>query len=210
MRKIAVFGASGRTGQELVRQALASGHGVKALVRTPSKLNAQSERLELVLGDATDQAAVAQVIDGCDAVFSVLGHSRNSPKDVQTVATRHMVAAMRARGIERVVSLTGAGVKDPHDRPKFVDRLFGFLLATVARDVLRDAEGHAEVLRESGLDYTLVRGPRLTDGPGTGSYRVGYVGRDSGTQVSRADVASFMLAQLDDETWVRKAPVITY
>jgi hypothetical protein len=91
-----------------------------------------------------------------------------------------------------------------------VDRVFGLLLAVVARDVIRDAEAHAEVLRSSGLAYTIVRGPRLTDGPYTGRYRVGYVGKDSGTQVSRADLAEFILKTLQDNTWVGKAPMVSY
>lgn len=208
--RLAVFGASGRTGRPLVERALAEGHTVRALVRTPTKVGLQDARLELIQGDATDAAAVARTVQGADAVVSVLGHVKGSPKDVQTVATRHMVAAMKAHGVGRMVSLTGAGVRDPNDRPKAVDRVFGLLLAVVARDVIRDAEAHAEVLRSSGLAYTIVRGPRLTDGPYTGRYRVGYVGKDSGTQVSRADLAEFILKTLQDDTWVRKAPMVSY
>ena len=208
--KLAVFGASGRTGTLLVRGALAQGHEVRALVRTPAKLGLQDERLELVQGDALDAAAVAGTVAGTSAVVSALGHTKNSPKDVQTRATRHIVAAMKAHGVARVVSLTGAGVRDPNDRPKLIDRLFGLLLATLARDVIRDAEAHAEVLRGSGLAYVIVRAPRLKGGPPTGVYRVGYVGRDSGTQISRADVADFMLEQLADDTWLGKAPLVSY
>lgn len=208
--KLAVFGASGRTGTLLVRQALAVGHEVRALVQTPAKLGFQDERLELIQGDALDAAAVAGTVAGTSAVVSALGHTKNSPKDLQTVATRHIVAAMKAHGVARVVSLTGAGVRDSHDQPKLVDRVFGLLLATLARNVIRDAEGHAEVLRESGLAYVIVRAPRLSGGPPTGVYRVGYVGKDSGTQISRADVADFMLRQLTDDTWVGKAPMVSY
>ena len=208
--KLAVFGASGRTGRPLVEQALARGHEVRALVRDPAKLPLQHERLVLVRGDAMNAADVASTVAGTDAVLSVLGQTKGSPKDLQTVATRHMVAAMKAHGAGRIISLTGAGVRDPQDKPKPVDRVFGLLLAVAARDVLRDANAHAEVLRGSGLDYTLVRGPRLTEGPRTGVYRVGYVGKDSGTQASRADVADFMLRQLDDDSWVRRAPVVSY
>lgn len=208
--KLAVFGASGRTGRPLVEQALAEGHTVRALVRDPANLTVEHERLELVQGDAADAAAVTGTVEGTDAVVSTLGHTKTSAKDIQTVATRHIVAAMKAHGVARVVSLTGAGVRDPHDRPKFVDRTFGLLLAIFARDVICDAEEHAAVLRGSGLGYVIVRGPRLSDGPRTGVYRVGYVGKDSGTQISRADVADFMLKQLEDESRLGKAPIISY
>lgn len=208
--KLAIFGASGRTGKPLVEQALAQGHEVRALVRDPAKLPLQHERLLLISGDAMNAADVAGTIEGTDAVLSALGQTKGSPKDLQTVATRHMVAAMKAHGVARVISLTGAGVRDPNDQPKLVDRVFGLLLAVAARDVLRDANAHAEVLRGSGLAYTLVRGPRLTEGPRTGVYKVGYVGKDSGTQVSRADIADFMLRQLTDDAWVYKAPMVSY
>lgn len=208
--KLAVFGASGRTGRPLMEQALARGHEVRTLVRDPAKMSLQHERLTLIQGDAMNAADVARTVEGTGAVLSVLGQTKGSLKDLQTVATRHMVAAMKAHGVERIISLTGAGVRDPKDQPKFVDRVFGLLLAVAARDVLRDANAHAEVLRGSGLAYTLVRGPRLTEGPRTGVYRVGYVGKDSGTQASRADVADFILRQLEDDAWVRKAPMVSY
>ena len=207
--KLAVFGATGRTGKSLVVQALGQGHEVRALARDPAKLDVSQENLLVIHGDVLNAADVAETIDGCDAVLSVLGQTKGSPKDLQTVATRHIVAAMKTHGVTRVISLTGAGVKDPHDEPKLVDCVFGLLLATVARNVIKDADAHAVVLRQSGLEWTLVRGPRLTEGPRTGTYKVGYVGKDSGTQASRADVADFMLSQLGDDTWVRKAPMVS-
>ncbi len=208
--KLAVFGASGRTGRPLVEQALAQGHLVRALVRDPAKLTLQHERLALVQGDAMNAADVAATVEGCEAVLSVLGQTKGSPAILQTVATQHIVTAMKAYGVTRVISLTGAGVRDPNDKPKLIDRVFGLLLATLARSVIRDANAHAEVLRGSGLAYTIVRGPRLTEGPRTGVYKVGYVGKDSGTQASRADVADFILRELSDDAWVYKAPVVSY
>ncbi len=207
--KLAVFGATGRTGKPLVAAALERGHEVRALARDPAKLDVSQENLLVIRGDALNAADVAETVAGCDAVLSVLGQTKGSPKDLQTTATRHIVAAMKTHGVTRVISLTGAGVRDPNDAPKLIDRVFGLLLATVARSVIRDADAHAEVLRQSGLEWTLVRGPRLTEGPRTGSYKVGYVGKDSGTQASRADVADFMLSQLDDDTWIRKAPMVS-
>lgn len=207
--KLAIFGATGRTGKPLVAQALGQGHEVRALARDPTKLEVSQESLLVIHGDVLNAADVAETIAGSDAVLSVLGQTKGSPKNLQTVATRHIVAAMKTHGVTRVISLTGAGVRDPHDEPKLVDRVFGLLLATVARSVIQDADAHAEVLRQSGLEWTLVRGPRLTEGPRTDTYKVGYVGKDSGTQASRADVADFMLRQLGDDTWVHKAPMVS-
>jgi putative NADH-flavin reductase len=211
--KLAVFGASGRTGVPLVQQALEQGHTVKALVRSPDKLTeavGEPVGLEVIQGDALNAADVATTIDGCDVVLSTLGHGKNSPKDMQTTATKHMVDAMKKHGVTRIVSLTGAGVSMPDDQPKVADRIFGFLMSIFAKDVLADAKGHAEVLRKSDREYIIVRGPRLTEGEPKGEYYVGLVGKDSGTQIARADVAHFMLTQLEDNTWLRQAPMVSY
>ncbi len=207
---LCIFGASGRSGKPLTEQALAAGYHVKGFVRDSAKLGLSHKNLEVIQGDVKSIDDVRRAVAGSSTVLSTIGHTKTSTKDVQTVATSNIVQAMQENGVRRFISLTGAGVKDSNDQPKFVDRVFGFLLSTFARDVIKDAERQAELIRASGLDYTIVRGPRLTDGPHTGSYRVGYVGKDSGTQVSRADIADFMLKQVKDDSWLSKAPVVSY
>lgn len=202
---VTIFGASGRTGTLLVEGALRAGHQVKAFVRDPDQVTLADTRLELIQGDANDEADVARAVEGADAVLSALGHTKTSTKDIQTVATAHIIHAMKTFGVGRLISLTGAGVKTPQDQPKVIDRVFGMLLATFARDVIKDAE----LIRRSGLEYVLVRGPRLTDGPYTGGYKVGFIGKGSGTQASRADVADFMLKQLTSEAWLGRAPLVS-
>ena len=117
--KLAVFGATGRTGKPLVEQALQAGHEVMALVRTPAKLALQSPRLTVVQGDVMNQAVVDKVVQGSDALISVIGQTKESPRNVQTVAITHIITAMNNYGIKRLVSLAGAGVDDPHDRLKW-------------------------------------------------------------------------------------------
>ena len=207
--KLAIFGATGKTGIPLVKQALDAGHEVKAFVRSPEKMSIKHERLTLVQGDATDPKAVERAVEGTDAVLSALGHAKNSPDDVQTVATRNIVAAMKRHKVERIVSLTGAGVSDPQDQPKLTDRAIKFLLSTLQKSVLTDAENHADVLRRSGLDWVIVRGPMLTEGKHTGKYRVGYIGKNSGMRIPRADVADFMLKQLSDDRYLHQAPMVS-
>jgi putative NADH-flavin reductase len=208
--RVVVFGASGRTGRQLVEQALEGGHEVTAFVRDSSKLGIEGEGLSVVVGDVMDAARVEEAVAGQDAVLSALGHTKTSAKDVRAVGTKNIVAAMKKHGVRRLVSLTGAGVRDPRDQPKLIDKAIRFLLKTLQRDVLEDAERHAGIIRESGLEWVIVRGPMLTDGPKTGEYRVGYVGKGSGTKASRADVAGFMLEQLTDDTHLGHAPMISY
>ena len=208
--RVAIFGASGRTGRLLVEQALAAGHEVRVLVRDPSKLPITHDRLAVVQGDVLDAAKVGETIVGTDAVLSALGHTKTSPRDVQTRGAQNIVAAMQRRGVRRLVSLTGAGVRDPQDEPKLVDRAITFLLEKLQPDVLEDGVRHAEVIKGSGLEWVIVRGPRLTEGPQKGEYRVGMIGKNSGTQISRADLADFMLRQTTDGAHLRRMPVVSY
>lgn len=208
--KLAIFGASGRTGRPLVEQALAAGHEVTALVRTPASFPIKHERLHVIQGSVEDAAKVDETVTGANAVLSVLGHTKTSNKDILTVGTRNIVQAMQQHGVRRLINLTGAGVRDPQDQPKFVDNVFGFLLKRLQPDLLRDSHNQTKLIQNSDLDWTVVRGPRLTEGPRTGKYRVGYVGKNSGTQASRADIAEFMLKQVTDNTYVHQLPVVSY
>ncbi len=207
--KLAIFGATGRTGIPLVEQALAQGDQVVALVRTPSKLTVTNENLTVVQGDSMNAADVDKVVRGADAVLSVLGQSKNSPPDMQTVSTRNIVAAMEKYGVKRLISLTGAGVDAPQDRPKLINHLIKFALKAASGSVLKDAEGHYEVLKKSSLEWTIVRGPRLTEGPHTGKYRVGWVGINTGVSAARANIADFMLKLINDDTYVHHLPMIS-
>lgn len=207
--KLAIFGATGRTGKPLVEQALKAGHEVVALVRTPSKLIIQHPKLTVLQGDAMNPADVDKVVQGSDAVISVLGQSKDSPRDMQTVAITNIIAAMNKYGIKRLVSLTGAGVDDPRDRPKFANHLIKLALKMMSGHVLKDAENHADAIRKSDLDWVIVRGPMLTDGPHTGNYRVGWVGVNTGARLSRANLADFILKQTTDTTYLRQAPMVS-
>src|SRR3712207_3877578 len=127
--KVAVFGATGKVGRHLVDQALERGDEVTVFVRDPSKLTTQRhERLEVVQGDVLDPKDVEQAVVGAGAILSALGHTKTSSKDVLTEGTKNIVAAMKEHGIRRLVSLTGAGVRDPKDEPPLVDRVIGSLL----------------------------------------------------------------------------------
>jgi putative NADH-flavin reductase len=206
---LAIFGATGRTGRHVVDQALAAGHAVKALVRDPARLPIHHERLTLVPGDVLDADNVEQVIVGADAVVSVLGHTATSPKDVLTVATEHILAAMRKHHVRRLVSLTGAGVADPQDRPRLWNKAIAWLLARLQPELLADSERQAALIRRSDLDWVIVRVPRLTDQPRKGSYRVGMVGQGTGALIGRADAADFLMQQTVDTPYLRQAPMIS-
>ncbi|MFZ1752263.1 MAG: SDR family oxidoreductase [Caldilineaceae bacterium] len=208
--KIVVFGASRGVGYQVVQQALAAGHTVTAFVRSPEAFSLQHPNLSIFQGDATDAAAVEKAIAGHDAVISALGPTRPPVPQMMERAAKNIVAGMKKHGVRRLVSTTGAGVRQPEDQPKLIDHLIGFLLKLVAKDVVLDSAANVRVLQASGLDWTIVRYPRLLDGEKKGSYRVGYLGKDSGTQISRADGADFVLKELTEQQWLHKLPVVSY
>jgi putative NADH-flavin reductase len=208
--KIVVFGASGGTGIQVVEQALAAGHEVTAFVRTLAKITIQHPNLTLFQGDVMDTAAVDKAISGQDAVISALGPSRPPLPGMMECAAKNILEAMLSAGIKRLIWTSGAGVRDPQDQPKFMDRLMKRLLTLMAGEVLRDSTAGVDLIRSSELDWTIVRFPRLVDGPSRGEYRVGYLGKDSGIQLGRADAADFLVKELLEGKYIRQAPVVSY
>lgn len=207
--RLTVFGATGGAGRHLVDRALEAGHEVCAFVRDPSKAPWEDNRLSLVQGDVLDQDAVEQAVQGADAVISALGPSENAPGRVITRGTQHIVQAMERHGVERLIASCGAAVSFAQDEPGPFNKMMGFLVRTFSKHVYEDMKGTAQVIRDSGLEWTIVRVPMLVDGAPKGSVKVGYVGKDTGARITRADMAQFMLDQLQSRAHLHDAPVIS-
>ncbi len=207
--QLAVFGGTGKTGRLVVEQALAAGHSVTVLARNPAKLTIQNERLHVVEGDIQDAAKVLATVTGADAVLSALGPTSNQAEFAVSKGMGNIIAAMRQAGVKRLIVTAGAGVRDPMDQPKLIDNVIVAALKLLNGNVLADMQGAVEQVQTSGLDWTIVRGPRLTDDAPTGHIRAGGVGKDIGTSLARADFAAFLLAQLDNPQWLHKMPAIS-
>ncbi|MFC7138089.1 NAD(P)-dependent oxidoreductase [Halobaculum litoreum] len=210
--KITVLGSTGRTGLPFVDRALAAGHDAVALARSPEKLGDRRdhERLTVVAGDATDPATVEEAVAGADAVVSLLGHADGAPDDLLTVAGDHVVAAMRDHGVERYVTLAGAGVRSDRDPGRSLGgRAVGAGLKLFAGDLLEDSREHVDRVVDTDLDWTVVRPPRLTEGPYTGDWEAGYLRMGMGDAISRADLAAFVLTCVEGDEWVRELPMVT-
>jgi len=207
--KITVFGSTGRTGQQVVQQALEAGHKVVAFARTPSKLALQNPHLTIVAGDIKDVAAVNKAIAGSDAVISVLGPTSNQVEYAVSNGTQHIIAAMQAHGVKRLIVSAGAGVGDPNDAPKLFDRLIVSALKIASKNVYADMVKTVGIVKASDRDWTIARVPMLTDGEKTGQLKVGFVGKGTRSRITRADMAGFMLKQLKDDTYLRQAPVVS-
>ena len=205
--QLTVFGATGRTGVPLVRQALDRGHEVVAFVRPTSTLDVDHEELTVVEGDVYTGEGVAEAVAGADAVVSVLGQTSEGPDDLLAVAGDNLLDAMAEADVPRFVTLVGAGVREDGESVTLSGKVMGVLLKVLARDVLEDAVAHVEAVRASGCDWTVVRAPRLTDGLGDGEYRAGDI--DLGFEsIARADVARFILDLLEAEEYVGEMPKV--
>lgn len=212
--KVTVFGASGRTGRHLVQQALAEGHQVTAFTRSPATLGAYGDQVRIVEGDVQDAAAVEEVVAGADAVLSVLGPTENVPDYQVTRGTVHILAAMEKHGVRRLILSAGAGVTVPGDEPTLLNRAINVLLKLFSRHVYEDMKRVVALVRASDVEWIIVRVPRLVDNASgadgsAGDVKVGYVGKGMGMSLARADLAAFMLQQLQSNAYVRQAPVIS-
>ncbi|HEY6445693.1 MAG TPA: SDR family oxidoreductase [Acidobacteriaceae bacterium] len=210
--KIVVFGASGGTGQELLKQGVAAGHEVTAFVRDPKSVTG-GERLRVVVGDARDAKAVALALAGQDAVLSALGARTLSDETLLPESMTHILAAMRQNGVRRLVVLGASGVwPGAEKRLSRVAQIFlRVIQATVLKKPFHSQRKMQEMVRVSDTEWTVVQPPRLLNRPGRGTWRVdGEALPANGTTIARADVATFMLQQLTTQEWVRKSPFVAW
>ncbi|RJP82813.1 MAG: SDR family oxidoreductase [Candidatus Zixiibacteriota bacterium] len=207
--RLIIFGATGRTGRELVRQALDQGHEVTAFARTPAKMSLQHDRLAVVRGDVTHFADVDEAMPGHDAVLSALGTNIRRPGNVQSEAVRNLAAAMEIHGVRRLIYMSSLGVG--LSRGQLGPLYNYFLIPFIMKDYFKEKEKAERLIRETKLDWTIVRPGRLTNGPRTGEYRVNFTEPEtSKPQISRADVADFMLQQLTDLQYLKETPGLAY
>lgn len=208
-RRITIIGATRGIGRLVLEQALAQGHEVTVLVRDPNRLEPVGGEVRVVQGDATDPAAVRRAVRGSDAVIVALGAPALSSSKVRSEGTRAIVDAMTAEGVERLVCVSVYGALESRAHaPFFIRRL---LFPVLLRKVMPEHDAQERIVRSSGLRWTLVRPPTLTDGPATGEHHVGsFEGQALTWKISRADVAAFALAQVGSDAYVGAAPGLSY
>ena len=208
--KILVLGATGGTGRLIVKEALARGYDVSALVRSADK-GRDLGGVKLVIGDARDGAVMREAVRGQDAVVSALGTPASPFREVTLLssATRKLVDAMKDEGVARLVAITGIGAGNSAGHGGFLfDKLIFPLLL---RHVYADKNRQEAIIRESGLDWVVVRPAILNDNPGRGAVRaLDDLSAFHGGAIARADVARFVLDQIDDGTWVHRSPLIAW
>lgn len=209
--KLTVFGATGGIGRELVRQGLAAGHEVTAVVRDPARLTVTGERLEVVRADLSDAEVLRPAVAGRDAVLSGLGPRGRKDAGIAARLTRTVVAAMEAEQVRRVLAVSAGPVGPLPVDDGFLDRSMRGIVSAVLKDVYADLSEMEAELAAGATDWTVVRPPRLQDKPLTGVYRVvvgGFPAR--GRFISRADVAHAMLGMIGDAGVVKQGVGVAY
>jgi putative NADH-flavin reductase len=204
--KVIVFGATGGIGRLVVAGALELGHAVTAFVRNGQSIE-QRDGLRVVEGDIFDAQSVGDAIDGHRAVFSALGPRTLKAEPILSRALPLMINGMHFHGVDRIITVGAAGALYPAGKyqPPIVSVLFAVARSTFLRHPMADQRAQERLLAASDLDYTIVRPPRLTDDPATGTYRVlPDAVPSSSRRISRADVADFMLQQLIDPRFHRR------
>lgn len=210
-----IVGASGATGQHLVRLALAQGHMVTAFVRDAARMRIESPLLTVKVGDVMKQASVDQAIAGQEAVFCALGAMPDTKADrdrrqpgvpVCSTGTKHLLGAMEKFGCQRIIVESSSSIGSSRHTGVFGASM---VVRTVLRDVMDDKEAQEAAVMASSADWTIVRPVKLTNGPDRGAVRSGENLKWSLlSSVSRADTAVFMMAKLSDTSSFRKAITI--
>lgn len=208
--KLLVFGATGKTGKELVKQALDQGYAVIAFTRNPSKLTVKHKNLEIFQGDIDDYCRVSSAIGKSDIVISTLGASspfRYDPSVTKGLA--NILDSLKTATPKRFIYMSFTGVKQSRNEA-------GFVIKHIAPKLLStEIRGHEErerMLMDSGVNWTIIRAATLTNGTHAGEYRVGENIKAKGmtAKISRADVADFILKIITGNRYERQAPTIMY
>ena len=208
--KLLVFGSTGGTGRELLIQALDQDHRVTAYARDPAKIeDIQHSRLTVVRGDVLDAVTVKSAVAGHEGILVTIG-AGPSRTTLREEGTRNIVEAMQSTGVKRLICQSSLGVGDSRTNLPFFTKYI--IVGIFLRHAFADHELQEAVVRQSSLDWTIVRPPHLKDGPRTEAYRHGFSTTDKRIKgwISRADVADFMLKQLVDDTYLHQAPGVSY
>lgn len=206
---VLIFGATGGTGRCLVSQGLEQGRQMTALVRNPGALTSENSNLTIVKGGLSDHNSIASALNGANAVMSVLGNKTGNalfkPITVISRSLPAIISAMRQSGVDRLLFVTSFGINSEMFWPEKA------LLRTLFRNLFADLPAQEKLIEESGLNWTIVRPARLTNGPKTGVYRCGeHIYIHPFTSISRADVADFLWKEAVSPEHQRKVVTISY
>jgi putative NADH-flavin reductase len=204
--RIAVIAANGRLGKAFVEAALKAGHSVRGGVRGVNTLTPHPQ-LEIISCDATNSDDLRLLLRNQEAVVSAIGHIKGSAPDVQTVATKTLSAVMKEMNIQRYVDVTGTGVRFPGDKITLIDRFLNMGVGIVDPARVKDGRDHQEVLKNSNLDWTTIRVLKLQNV--TRQPFVLALHGPTKPYVGREEVAQAMLEVIEQNSFIRQAPILS-
>ena len=212
MATVLIIGASRGIGFETVKAAIQAGHSVRALARSARRIPVDHPKLEKMVGDALEVPTMKRALTGVDVVIQSLGISAGpeiifKPTQLFSIATRVLVATMEEAQVKRLICVAGFGAGDSRGRGGF---LYSVAFHLLVGRIYDDKDVQERIIRRSKLDWVIVRPVILTNGPKTNAYRASVDPRDwTCGFVSRADVADFLIKQIEDDAFLRKTPVLT-
>lgn len=208
--KIVIFGASGRTGQHLISQALEQGHEVTAFARTPGKIRTNHEGPRVIQGDIHNLDVVGQATAGQDAVLCALGVNKNDSVTALADGTRNIIQAMKQHGVRRILNVPAAGFSG--ERADFLTgKILFWIFNRYLTKLFSAMKEQHKAIEQSALDWTAVRPFLLDEGPRKGDYRIALEGIPSkGSRINTGDVAEFMLKNMESDEYLLKAPALAY
>ena len=208
-KNIIIFGATGGTGQQLVKQALERNFNVSAFVRNPNKLDIKNERLRVIGGNVLEYNDVVSAIKSQDVVFCCIGMPSSDKSGLRAKGTTQIVKAMEESGIMRLVCQSSLGFGD--SKKILPWSMKHIIVPLILKNAFADHDNQEKIIEESNLDWTIVRPGNLTNGIRTGEYKHGFDYTEKiKLKVSRADVADFMLNQVDNQKYIQKKVGVSY
>ncbi|MEM9884842.1 MAG: SDR family oxidoreductase [Bacteroidota bacterium] len=208
-KKLAIFGSTGGTGLAVIQQALAQKHELTALVRTPSKLNMEHEHLKVVQGDAMNYEDVLRVIEDKDVVICCLGTRAKDKNMVRADGTQNIVRAMKAAKVQKLICQTSLGYGDTAVMmPWYMKYL---IIPYLLKNAFKDHQLQERIIEQSNLDWVIARPASLTNGAKTETYKEGFPTTEKiKLRISRADVAHFMLQQVESDRYLHEKVGLSY
>lgn len=208
--RITIFGATGATGRMLTQQALTKGYEVVAYARNPTKLDIEDEKLKIVRGELSNQSAIEESIKGSDAVISILGPTGSSKGLPISKGMQNILQAIQKCNLKRIIATATPSAVDPHDTFDLKFKLVVLMVKLFIPSAYQDIVKTAEAIRATDLDWTIVRLPLLNNKPKQGQLNAGYIGQGKvNLHLSRGDLVDFLLSQIEDDTYIQKAPAIS-
>lgn len=208
--KVLIFGASGAIGIKLTQQALAKGHHVKAFVRNPDKIKISHPNLQIVKGDLSDKVAIQNSVKGSDVIVSVLGPPlvRNYEGMPLAEAHKNIISAMNDNSVKRLITLATPSVKFEKDQKSIATVLPGFMAKLFFPKPYKEIVEIGNVVKNSNTDWTIIRIIAPNNKSATGNIKVSFGDKKMSFGISRDDIATFILKELETGMYIKSMPII--